>query len=672
MLFSGAYGAGKTVSLCLKLLQRARVPGAREGLFRANLQDLYSTTLRTLLEGDGDTPALLPPHMREWNQQRREIRVLGGGSILYGECDPDKIQGMNLTGAGVDQAEELDDKQWNALAGRLRAKVGTLSRQLYAACNPGPPTHHLAKRFGIRGNVAYSNESFSGDARTPIRCHAVMTHSAENPHLPADYLARLAGYSGVLRARYVLGMWVGSDALIYDRWDRSRHMIERPVADRWPTALIAVDDAYSVPFAALLIFVRDDGSLHVADEVHRTSMLESDKVEAVRELAARAGARLAAVVVDPAAAALKARLRAEGFRVEDGQNEPVTGGIFEVQQLLAKDDRDGVPMLTVAPRCKHTGEEFEAYEWADSFDEKPIKEHDHAMDALRYAVMRSRRPAAPCLDEHAILRLKDQVRSSPMPITGSLAPTVATGGVELEVELRSGRVPATWTHGEGPWRLWASLVKDQRLDQRRAYVVAVSAGAGAAGSMTVIKVGDVEARRVVAQADLFGVTPEQAARDAVVACHWVGGLGKPLLIWKNAGAGALFGVAVRRLAYGRVYRHIRDDGSSTDDAGWKHSAAGSHTLFGRFRGDVERDRYTEADAATVLDLSRWQFYTNGGCGPACLDTDGETQAGASDRGWAAVLLAHAFPLVERQQLPHRKPEWGSMAYLKSMGGHANQ
>lgn len=670
VLFSGAYGAGKTVSLCVKLLSRAMRPGAREGLFRLNLQDLYSTTLKTLLEGDGDMPPLLPPHLREWNQARREVRIAGGGTIIYGEADPDKIQGMNLTGAGVDQAEELDERQWNAIAGRLRAKVGDLPRQLYAACNPGPPTHHLAKRFGIRGNVAYPADSFSGDARSPIRCHAVMTHSAENPHLPPDYMARLASYSGVLRARYVLGMWVGSDALVYDRWNRATHLRDRRDALRWPQAFILVDDAYSVPFAALLAFARDDGAMHVAAEVHRPQMLEQEKVEAIRELAAQAGERLAAVVVDPAAAALKARLRAEGFKVEDGQNEPVTGGIFEVQQLLAATDRDGVPMLTVAAGCTKTAEEFEAYEWADSATEKPVKEHDHAMDALRYGVMRIRRPAATFLDAALIRKLRAQAQLSPPPATGELRAGVEKASVELEVRLKRGKLECSFAAAAGgAWRVWAPL-KGGRLDQQRPYVVAVSVGSGTAGSATVIKVGDAESRRVVAQADLVGVAPEEAAREAVAACWWVGGrTGKPMLVWKAAGPGVLFGVAVRRLGYGAVYRHIKDDGTRTDDPGWKHTAAGSHALAGRFRGDVERDRYVEADAATAADLARWVFHPSGACGPVSLDTDGETLAGASDRGWAAVLLAHAFPLVERLGLAERQAEWGSIAWLRQSQSH---
>jgi hypothetical protein len=672
VLFSGAYGAGKTVSLCVKLLSRVLNPRAREGLFRLRLQDLYSTTLKTLLEGDGDMPPLLPPHLCDWNKARREIRVAGGGTILYGEADPDKIQGMNLTGAGVDQAEELDGKQWNAIAGRLRAKAGGMSRQLYGACNPGPPAHHLAKRFGIKGNVAYPHLAFRGDIANPIRCEAIMTESAENPHLPPDYLARLAGYTGVLKARYVKGCWVGSDALIYDRWQRDLHMVSRLDAAKWSAAYIAVDDAYSVPFAALLLMVRDDGAIHVLDEVYRTGMLESDKIQAVRDLVAAIPGRgkLESIVVDPAAASLKANLRANGFRVEDGINDPVTGGIFEVQQLLAAVDRDKRPMLTVAPTCSHTAEEFESYEWADTdAAERPVKKNDHAMDAIRYGVMRVKRPAAAVLEPATIELLKRQAAMREPVGRGRIVPKLGeSAGVELEVLIRARKQPAEWAWDKaGPWRIWEPLTRGElRPNQARPYVMSISTGAGSAGSLTCIKIGDAESRTLLAQGEWDGMTPEQAAREAVLAGLWVGGLGgRALAIWKAEGPGQLLGAAIKRLGYGRCYTHIEADGRTTTKLGWDWTAEGSQVLLGRFRGDLERGRYTESDPATATDLARWAYAPNGAVGPVSLDNDGDTQAGAADRGWAAVLLGHAYPLAARLATESRKPDWGSIEWIRS-------
>lgn len=231
VLYSGAYGAGKTLALAFKLLSRACIKGAREGLFRRDLQDLYNTTLQTLLVGDGIMPPVLAPGYYEWNRSRRTIDISGGGTIVYGGLDSlDKLGSLNLTGAAVDECHEIEKKIWIGLGGRIRVEVPGLRLQLYGACNPGPPTHHLAQRFGIRRATHVPDLAFKGEKDKPIRCEAIMTKSADNPHLPTAYMARLASFTGVMAARYVRGEWVGSEGLIYDVFSRDQHVIDRMAA----------------------------------------------------------------------------------------------------------------------------------------------------------------------------------------------------------------------------------------------------------------------------------------------------------------------------------------------------------------------------------------------------------------------------------------------------------
>ena len=71
VLYSGAFGAGKTRALCMKLVTRlVGNPGAREGLARKHLVSLKATTLRTLLEQDGKLPPVLPAGTYEHNRRR--------------------------------------------------------------------------------------------------------------------------------------------------------------------------------------------------------------------------------------------------------------------------------------------------------------------------------------------------------------------------------------------------------------------------------------------------------------------------------------------------------------------------------------------------------------------------------------------------------------------------
>ena len=82
-----------------------------------------------------------------------------------------------------------------------------------------------------------------------------------------------------------------------------------------------------------------------------------------------------AVVVDPSAASFIEELRRRGWPVD---------GIRRVGELL----KDG--SLLFADTCRHTAEEFQSYVWdaaaADRGEDRPVKEHDHCMDAIRYFV----------------------------------------------------------------------------------------------------------------------------------------------------------------------------------------------------------------------------------------------------------------------------------------------
>jgi hypothetical protein len=88
------------------------------------------------------------------------------------------------------------------------------------------------------------------------------------------------------------------------------------------------------------------------------------------------------VIIDPSAASLKAELRKRGFRIRDAKNE-VREGIAATAVLI------GSRMVRVRRKnCPCFLREIHAYLWDEKArqrgEERPVKDHDHAMDALRY------------------------------------------------------------------------------------------------------------------------------------------------------------------------------------------------------------------------------------------------------------------------------------------------
>ena len=211
-LFSGAFGAGKSVALCAKGLKLSLDYPKNFGfLCRKVRASLPQTTLKTFME-------LVCPQelIREYNKSEGLVTLHNDSQILFGGLDdPLKLGSLNLGWCGIDEAIETNEEDWKMLEGRLR--LPGVIHQIFAATNPGPPAHYLYMMFfeAKRGEVFQAS-------------------SLENPELPEDYKARLREFEGTYYQRYVLGRWVGMEGLVYSAFDERACLIPRfEIPKRW-------------------------------------------------------------------------------------------------------------------------------------------------------------------------------------------------------------------------------------------------------------------------------------------------------------------------------------------------------------------------------------------------------------------------------------------------------
>ena len=378
LLFNGGRDCLKSTSLVYKLVARAAQVGAMEGLCRDQLTKLRASTLRLLIEGSGTVPPALSPGRYDINKVEQTIRIHGGGTIYYfGLDDPNRARSLNLTGCAVEEWSDLTDEHVTLLDGSIRAPHKTLTPQMYGATNPGPASHHLGIRFGLTPGATREKNH-----------HAICTTVYDNPWADESRRAPLERLTGLARDRWLDGLWVSSEGLVYDQWDRQRNIQTRDGIEmvRW---ILAIDDGYTNPFTCLRIGIDGDGRMHVFKCHYQSGLLIGDRVSIAKDMSDG----VEAVVIDPAAADLKAEMRNAGLPVVDANNE-VAGGIDRVQQRLPAAG-DNLPRLTVDPSCADMVKEFETYRWAvarsgdakGAMKDKPVKEMDHSMDALRYGVM---------------------------------------------------------------------------------------------------------------------------------------------------------------------------------------------------------------------------------------------------------------------------------------------
>ncbi|MFQ5472558.1 MAG: hypothetical protein ACE5FA_06720, partial [Dehalococcoidia bacterium] len=223
-------------------------------------------------------------------------------------------------------------------------------------------------------------------------CRAITTSTLDNPFLPGDYVEDLLTLDGVALRRYVHGEWCASDRLVYDAFDRETHLIHR--GPPWSRVIVGVDVGYKNPAVLLPIGLDPDDRAHVLDEWYETGRTEPEIVEAAADVNDRFAnrddngtitrRRIETFVVDPSAASLIALMRQAGLPVIPADNARQKGIAIVRSRLSVQGD--GLPRLTIEPTAANTVREIESYENRPDSDE-PIKENDHAMDALRYALV---------------------------------------------------------------------------------------------------------------------------------------------------------------------------------------------------------------------------------------------------------------------------------------------
>ena len=418
VLYSGAYRAAKTRGLCYWAVQRAlEHPSAKVGLVRKCMVDLKNTTLRTLMEPDGDLPPVLPPGTYTYHKVpgEMEIRINGAGRIIPLGCDdPLKLGSVSLSCCGIDEGIELDFAEYSMLLARCSVHY-TLENgepnlnQIVTVTNPGPPSHFLYEQF------------FDGWKHRPPKKRSpewelIETNMLENPFLPKRYVDQvIATHHGPSLRRAVYGEWIAFEGAIFPMFDGKTH--ERHFSGPFEEYIAGVDVGAAHKTAVRVHGIYTDNGekcSHCVSELYASAMDGPtdedgvpislwDKTVKMCKEASRYYAPLT-FAVDASAKMLKDHLRKAGLHVKELPTRDVLFGINLVKNALSTKVND-VPKMTFEPGLEGT-KEYLSYRWKpktgaarpdgkfESADkEGPIKQKDDAVDADRYmrVILDSRR-----------------------------------------------------------------------------------------------------------------------------------------------------------------------------------------------------------------------------------------------------------------------------------------
>jgi len=309
------------------------------------------------------------------------VRILGRTVHVLGAHDVKSekvIRGMTVALAYVDEVTVIGEEFFTQLLGRMSVP----GAQLFGTTNPDSPAHWLKKKFLDRM------------AQLPDwrRFHFTLD---DNPSLAAAYVESIKReFTGLWYRRFILGEWVQAEGAIYDMWDPARHVVTlADLPDMERVLALGVDYGTTNPTRGLMVGLGKQ-KLWVIDEwAPPTGQTDAAQSLSLRTwLAKRTQPTWRDpewVFVDPAAASFKVQLFTDGLNnVANGANR-VLPGIRTVASLLSTNQ-----LQVVGENCPHLVEQIPGYAWDPKATAKgedaPIKQNDHEVDGLRYAVHSSR------------------------------------------------------------------------------------------------------------------------------------------------------------------------------------------------------------------------------------------------------------------------------------------
>jgi PBSX family phage terminase large subunit len=278
------------------------------------------------------------------------------------------IQGMTLAGVLFDEVA----LQPRSFVEQAMARCSVDGSKFWFNCNPSSPEHWFYKEWVLQC-----------ESKNALHLHFTMDDNLSlSPRIRERYETM---YSGVFYDRYIRGLWVLAEGLVYPLAPTGAY--DAPVPPACDRYFVAMD--YGIQNAtAMLLFGRYNGTWYVVGEYYhsgRETQEQKTDDEYYDALCALVGDRvIECVIVDPSASSFITLVRKRHrFKVRKAKNDVLKG----IQDTVTALTEGYVKVCAVS--CPNLTREFGLYVWAgESKDgkDKPVKDHDHAMDALRYGV----------------------------------------------------------------------------------------------------------------------------------------------------------------------------------------------------------------------------------------------------------------------------------------------
>ena len=400
IIADGAIRSGKTVSMSLSFAmwamstfngQNFAMCGKTIGSFRRNVLFWLKLMLKSrgysVIDRRADNLIIIRKGDTE-----NYFYIFGGKD----ERSQDLIQGITLAGVFFDEVALMPESFVNQATGRCSVE----GSKFWFNCNPDGPYHWfkvnwIDKSTGYLGKerVEQIRKKAAEEGKDPGLKEILYLHFTmdDNLSLSEEIKARYRSmYIGVFFKRYILGLWAAAEGVIYDMFDPEKHV--KNIKEFFQILVNGnryVSCDYGTQNATVFLLWNKgiDGKWYCIREYYysgRDKGKQKTDAEYADDLKKWLdGTRIKAMIVDPSAASFIVELRKRGYKVIKANND-VLDGIRLVGMLL------NLELLKFASSCTETIKEFASYIWDEKAlergEDKPVKQHDHSCDAVRYFV----------------------------------------------------------------------------------------------------------------------------------------------------------------------------------------------------------------------------------------------------------------------------------------------
>jgi len=293
----------------------------------------------------------------EFNRSENRLEFPNGSTVILESADNDRkierLRGPSIAWFWMDEAATIARRAWDIMIGRLRE-----GSYLNAFVTTTPKGYN------------WVHDRFVG-AGADVRLIDAVPSTA-NPHLPDEYSDITDEYEGTFYEQEVLGKFRQPEGMVYDWFGENSIIAPEAVPDAVDETIYGIDFGGSVP-TAVACLQRAGEDWYVVGEFYESRVTDDAIVAECQRLYDEFGRGRAYCDHEPRTIE---KLSREGVRAEKADKE-VSDGIRHVDSLR---DR-----LHVVETCQQSINEFNQYRYKDGQD-APVKEMDHLMDAIRYAL----------------------------------------------------------------------------------------------------------------------------------------------------------------------------------------------------------------------------------------------------------------------------------------------